>query len=113
MKIKVSGTAKPKLPRSESVPPAGWYNGRIESASDATLKIDGLIVVHWSFRSRRLLYRLKNTYTPKDLGHLLFALGHTNEVDLVDLVGQLARLRVVTFGGRTSAGIKEVMPMTE
>ena len=68
-----------------------------------------LACLRWKFRADGKQWRLEQFMEAADLGNMLALLGRSaEEVELEDLVGLQARIKVATFGGRTSASIKEV-----
>lgn len=112
MRITVPETAKPT--GGPKIPPAGWFTATIEKVREQPAEhgVPELACLRWKFRAEGKLWRLEQFLEAADLGNMLAQLGRSaEEVELEDLVGLQARIKVATFGGRTSASIKEVAPL--
>ena len=108
MKITVPEKAgrKPAL----TIPPAGWVTAAVERVREEQEPEE--IVLRWKFRAEGKLWRLEQFFTAKGLVSLLAKFPQINgEISVDELVGLEARIEVVTFGGRSSASIREVTPL--
>ena len=98
------------------VPPAGLYVGTI--ARLVELEADpGYYDVAWRFRvaaQNGRQYTLPQTVDQAGLSDILHDLGMAGqEVELTELVGSRAQIKVTTFGGKKSARVTDVSPIVD
>ena len=74
---------------------------------------DDAYELEWSFNADGRKWKLQQEVIPADFADILVDLGFAGQtVDMADVIGSRARIKVVTFGGRSHAGVKEVYPAT-
>lgn len=101
------------------IPAAGTYPAKIAAVRPE--QPDGA-VVDWKFRAPGVTktdptptapkqWTLEHLVSGAELGDILVDLGLAGQtVELADIVGLSARIQTRTFGGRSSAGVQDVLP---
>lgn len=94
-------------------PTAGWHGGTLVELRQLP---SGLYAMGWRFQDRvqDREYTLAREVDVTFLTDILVDLGLAGrKIELEDLVGSEAEIRVVTTGGKTGARVKEARPLPE
>ena len=103
--------AKKRAAHYKRVAPAGIYPATLTAIND--VPTGDAHELEWKFNADGRKWTLQQEVTPEDFADILVDLGFAGRtVDRADVLGTAARIKVVTFGGRSHAGVKEVYPAT-
>lgn len=109
MLIKIPENRAPR--EASSVPPAGNYEAVVSSAKESEEE-DIDFVVEWRYEAGEDTWHLEQKCSEAELMAILVDLGlGGQEASLEDVGGKKAMIKVATYGGRSSAKVKDVWPV--
>lgn len=105
--------------RTETVPPKGRWIASAAASLEQTGATVNAVHIDWSFEAEERTWQLRQTIAwdtdgKKEFGRVCKALGLSGRItDVSNLNGRQAVIKVITFGGRSSAEIGTVEPVPE